>query len=701
MKFILKNGTEISFDEQNGTIDSILWGEKQFICGKVSLFAVKLRDHSGKSVIVDAKDCTFVGADGENAHYSHDKVDITIQFGLSEDRQGLCLRANVKNKTELLVEWVELMSVDLFGKLRDEQGGRGAIVYPFNEGGLVSNMAYRESMPYKYDEPEYPSKSGYSIFPNMICSQFLAYIDENAGLYLGMHDGERTTKHIDFRYDGDCIKLQMRVFANADYGESYAMPFDCVMQTFAGDWQDGCEIYRCWFEENLPVGMRKIKDNPALPQWYHQSPVTLIYPVRGERDTGDMTPNGLYPYTNVLPLAREIADLAESPVMALLMHWEGTAPWAPPYVWPPFGGEEAFQEFLTAMHREDLLVGLYMSGMGYTLHSNVLPEYDCRERYERDGISKIVCTDSDGRKKGLICPSQREGLDLCPACQQTRDIMATEIGKLCQAGVDYVQALDQNHGGSSYFCYSDQHGHVPAPGKWQWQQTGKMLRSVSRGKAVFGCESAASEPLIADLPFSDNRFQLNLYLGTPIPVYSYVYHEYVNNFMGNQVCAMLNKTDNNYPYRLAYSFAAGDMLSVVVTGDGQVQYSWDDWIQPMDKFVDKQIAFGFLATLNKWRQGKAKDFLHLGRMVRPLNLTCEKEHFILDDGSSYYPSAVITSAYTHQGKTVQFVVNYNTHEVKVDFDRPVSGYMDSRWENRFENVESITLPPLSVVMLEL
>lgn len=700
-KFILNNGAQFSVDLQNAVIDSILYNGTQLVCGKASLFAVKLRNHDGSGIIIDGNDCVFDSFDGKTARYVNDKIDVNVHLELSCDNANLLLRADVTNKTDGLVEWVELMSVDVFGKLRDEIGGKGAIVYPFNEGGLVTNMVYRESMPYKYDEPQYPSKSGYSIFPNMICSQFLAYVVQNFGLYLGMHDNERTTKHIDFRYDGDCIKLQMRVFANVNYGENYTMPFDCVMTVFNGGWQSACDIYRNWLEQNLPCGLQKIADNKSLPQWYHNSPVTLIYPVRGERDTGDMTPNGLYPYINVLPLAKKLANVTQSPVMSLLMHWEGTAPWAPPYVWPPFGGEKVFDDFVKAMHDENLLVGLYMSGMGYTLHSNVLPDYDCTQKCVDDGIANIVCTDSDGTAKGIICPQQRKGLDLCPACEQTKQIMSTEIAKLCNAGVDYVQALDQNHGGNSYFCYSDKHGHVPAPGKWQWQHTAEMLQRAKHDNVLFGCESAAAEPLIANLPFSDNRFQLNLYVGTPIPVYSYLYHEYVNNFMGNQVCAMLNKTDNNYPYRLAYSFVAGDMLSIVVTGNGDVQYSWDDWIQPRDKFVDKDIAFGFLSTLCKWRQGGARDFLHLGRMVQPLKLHCEKESFILDDGSAYHPDQVLTSAYTFNGKTVQFVVNYNTHDADVTFDVPVSGYTDCQLTQKTDFGTSLTIPPLSVVMLEL
>lgn len=700
-KFQLKNQSLLCVNMSAGCFDDVIVRGKKINCGKVGLFAVKLRRHDGSGVIVSVDDCVFKGFDGKTANYFNDNVDIAVHFCVSSDGDALLLRADVSNKTDLLVEWVELMSVCVGGKLRDEQGGSGAIVYPFNEGGLVTNMAFRESMPYRYDEPRYPSKSGYSIFPNMICSQFLAYVSQNCGLYLGMHDVERTTKHIDFRYCNGNIKLQMRTFCNVDYGQDYSMPFDCVIQPFVGDWQDACEIYRDWFENNLPTGLTKIVANKDLPDWYHKSPVTVIYPVRGRKDTGDMTPNGMYPYVNGLSFLQETATSTNSPVMALLMHWEGTAPWAPPYVWQPFGGEKKFGDFLQQAHDKHMLVGLYMSGMGYTLKSNVLPDYDRTTDFERDNIADIVCTDSNDDKRSIICPQQRIGYDLCPACDKSKQIMSDEIGKLCKFGVDYVQALDQNHGGVSYFCFSDKHGHVPAPGKWQAEETCKMLDRVHTYGALLGCESAASEPMIAHLPYSDSRFQLNLYVGTPIPVYSYIYHEYVNNFMGNQVCAMLNKVEESYTYRLAYSFTVGDMLSLVTLGDGKVEYSWDDWIAPRDKTVDKQVAFGFIRTLNGWRQGATGKYLHLGRMVKPVAVGCGKQHFSLDDGSAYTPAEVLTTAYKLGKTTLQFVVNYNRYEVTVKLPQTLGGYLDNNLTEQFDPTDTMTIAPLSVVALKL
>ena len=700
-KFQLKNQSWLCVNMSEGCFDDVIVRGKRINYGKVGLFAVKLRDRDGSGEVLTASDCRFVDFDGTTATYTNNKADIAVHFVKSCDDNALLLRMDVANKTDLLVEWVELMSVCVGGKLRDEQGGTGVIVYPFNEGGLVTNMAYRESMPYRYDEPQYPSKSGYSVFPNMICSQFLAYVSKNCGLYLGMHDAERTTKHIDFRYCDGNIKLQLRTFCNVDYGQSYAMPFDCVMQPFTGDWQDACEVYRKWFEQNLPEGLVKIVDNKSLPDWYGKSPVTVIYPVRGRRDTGDMTPNGMYPYANGLPFLQEVATATDSPIIALLMHWEGTAPWAPPYVYPPFGGVKQFADFLHQAHDKHMLVGLYMSGLGYTLKSNVLPDYDRTADYDRDRIADIVCADSDGSKRGIICPQQRVGYDLCPACEQTKQIMSDEITGLCDMGVDYVQALDQNHGGVSYFCYSDKHGHVPAPGKWQAEETCKMLDRVRTNGALMGCESAASEPMIAHLPYSDSRFQLNLYVGTPIPVYSYIYHEYVNNFMGNQVCAMLNKVEESYTYRLAYSFTAGDMLSLVTLGDGKVEYSWDDWIAPQDKTVDKQVAYDFIRTLNGWRQGAARKYLHLGRMVKPVAVDCGKQHFSLDDGSAYTPDEVLTTAYTSGGRTLQFVVNYNRYEVTVKLPQTLGGYLDNNLTEQFAPTDTMTIAPLSVVALKI
>ena len=71
--------------------------------------------------------------------------------------------ANIRNKTQDLLEWIELMSFSVAEKLKDEKGGKGEIVYPYNEGCRVTNMAYRESMPFRYREPDYPSKNTFSI----------------------------------------------------------------------------------------------------------------------------------------------------------------------------------------------------------------------------------------------------------------------------------------------------------------------------------------------------------------------------------------------------------------------------------------------------------------------------------------------------------------------------------------------------------
>lgn len=694
--FLLKDRNQIIIDFDKGTIQAIIFANENIIRGETPFFSVKLRDGIGKTRIITAFDCVFQSFDGKCARYSHKDVEICVFITQKDD--GLLWRLNVRNKTADLLEWVELASFGVADKLQDEEDGVGAIVYPYNEGALVTDMNKRMSSPFTYIEPEYPSLGKYSIFPNMISSQFLSYIANKHGVYLGLHDKERTTKHIDFRYGHGCIKLQMRTYCNVNYAEDYVMSFDCDMTLFEGDYFDACALYRQWFENYLPEGVKKTVEANDLPSWYGESPIVVAYPIRGKFDTDEMKPNGLYPYKNALPFLREIAEKTESRVMSLLMHWEGTAPWAPPYVWPPYGGENEFSEYLQEAHSSGILVGLYCSGMGWTQRSNLVPDYSMEMMFAEEGLADIMCSDTDGSLHSKICKEQRFGYDVCPACERSKAMFVKEFNRLVKSGVDYVQALDQNHGGGSYFCYSKKHNHIPAPGKWQAEETVAMLSRIDNGRVLLGCESAAAEPFLANLKFSDNRFNLNYYIGIPIPIYSFIYHEYVNNFMGNQICMMLSKEEYNYSFRCAYSFIAGDMLTAVIDDKGQIAYCWGS--ECFKAHTEKTSALKVLRNLNSWRQNGGKKFLHTGRMVKPLPVACGEKSFILENGSRLQVPEVLTAAYEFEGERAQFIANYNLTPVTIKLPQKVTVYMDSLLESCLKDVDVLEIPALSAVMIQ-
>lgn len=692
----LNNSKIVIIDLENAFVEKITANEKDLAVGNNSFYAVKLRNKKGESRIISGSETKFISYENNVAHYSHDEIETYITIRQEED--SLVWRIDVENKTDDLLEWTEVMSVGVFDKLADEENGKGAIVYPYNEGALVTDMNKRNTNPFPYIEPEYPSLGKYSIFPNMISSQFLAYVDDGYGIYLGMHDEERATKHIDFRTVDDTIKLQMRVYCGIDYGEDYKMSFDSVMKIFDGDWHDACEIYRQWFYKHLPDNLKKIEDSSELPKWYEESPIVITYPVRGEYDTDEMNPNCFYPYKNAMPYLKEYAKETESKIMTLLMHWEGTAPWAPPYVWPPYGGEYEFKKFVEEVHNEDMLIGLYGSGMGWTQQSNLIDTYNCEGQFEKEELNKIVCTNSDGSIKSEICKEQRHGYDLCPACDKTKEMLTTEWAKVLDSGVDYIQAFDQNHGGCGYFCYSSEHGHTPEPGKWQAEETLEVMKGIGRDGVLIGCESAAAEPFISQAKFSDNRYELNYYIGLPIPMYSYVYHEFVNNFMGNQICMMLSKEEYNYTYRLAYSFIAGDMLTVVMIDNGEISYCWGN--DCFKDHVNKQDAVKLLKNLNGWRRKGGKNYLHLGKMVKPLKISCGNNSFIGEDNRKIIVDNVLTAAYEHKNTKMQFAVNYNTEPKTVTVESPVTLYRDIEMTEVEENVTTFEIPALSAVALK-
>ena len=674
-KFEIKNNHySFVYDPNCGRITSFRSTQGELLSDRqADVFCIAFRTPEGEAVKVATSDCKLDGIMTLPDHYvliyECEEPSVKVTFYIHSDDTPL-LKFGLHLECDLQLEWVEFPCVTVPDTFADH-GGNSKILWPYNEGAIITDITGRENSPFPYREPQYPSFGSDAMCPGMLSTPMMAVMSDNGGLYLGAHDTNQNTKSVDFYRTEDGVRLQMRVYPGIT-GGIYESTYDTVLGVFDGDWQDAAEIYRNWFEQNQPSSLKEIGENPVLPDWYGESPVVVTYCVRGHHDTDIMDPSKLFPYANGLPIIRDLSEKLDSKILVILMHWEGTAPWAPPVVWPPYGGKEALEEYINALHAEGHLLGVYCSGLGWTKQSKLV-DYNGDAQYNRQNLEEIMCADPSGKVQlSAICPAQRTGYDLCPSQQKTKDMITHEVQQMAASGIDYIQLMDQNHGGTPYFCYSKQHGHPPVPGTWASHELIDMMQnikaSIDNKQLLFGCESAAAEVFIPEMLLSDNRFELNFLIGHPVPLYSYLYHPYLNNFMGNQVCgegAMKEcVTKENLWYRQAYSFAAGDFLTLVINDEGKVQWAWGQRDFSPEYMPDHDATVDFVGKLNAWRKGDAAKYLHTGKMVKPLDISTDRTFELSTFSGIKTIPPVITACYeAKDGSKGQFVVNFTQEPV--------------------------------------
>ena len=662
--------SSISVDFSGGYIASIKLFDNEIIGGKTPLFTLGMRDDEGRLSIItsyEAENCNVTtDTNRAEAVYSGFAEDVKVYITLCGDNCLAEWNVRVENNTDKLVEWIKVP--DICVKPLKQNGGEGSILCTYNEGAICDDIKRRQRSWFGHREQEYPSYGSNWTFPNMVSSQFQCYMIDGYGLYTGIHDKDRAMKGISFFEQDDGVVLQNKLYSGVNFGEDFVCDYPVIFDVFEGPWQNGAEIYRKWFEENLPAGVKKVQENPEIPEWYKDNPLVVTYCVRGMHDTDEMSPNALFPYENALPYIDEIAEKVDSRLLVLLMHWEGTAPWAPPYVWPPYGGEEIFNSFADKLHERQHLLGVYCSGFGWTLKSNLVDDYDDGGRYEKENLSVAMCAAPDGSVPlTKICPSQRSGHDICPASPLGRKILDEAYSPLFESKVDYVQILDQNHGGGQYLCHARNHGHPAAPGKWMTDNMRDLLdgwNKMGKGK-LFGCESASAEPFIGNLMFSDNRFELNWHFGQPLPVYQYIYHEYLRNFQGNQ-CSNPLRVEDTMCARIAYSFAAGDCMTIVLLPDGRLMTNWSN--HDFTKLPDKEKTLEFVRKLTKFYKEKASEFLYDGRMIAPVSFDVDTVTYHLhyyENRESHLPM-IYSTAWEKNGRRVQIFVNHTDSDITLD-----------------------------------
>ena len=691
---VLKNEIfSISLNETKTGVASIEYaGQNLLASGNAGqpLFNLRFRDRNegGRIVEFDATKASVIHSGLKKNEWvieysGFEGVDLSARvcIRLGKGERLSAWHIEVDNGTPYYLDHIDFPNLAVRNDLT-ATGGSGRIFWPFQEGCLVEDVRIREQSWLRYRPVEYPLNGGGGQYPNCTQMQFMAYYNDGGGLYLATHDARSHPKGFDFyRVNDDAIKLDLRLFAGGAVNGIFSLPYSVMVGVFDGDWHDAADIYRDWVENAEMPLPPKIAANDELPDWFFSSPVMLSYPVRGTRDLGDMTPNKLFPYLNAIPHIERYAEAFGSRIMVLLMHWEGSAPWAPPYVWPPYGGEKLYNDFVSALHEKGNLVGLYASGTGYTLRSNTDSSYNMMDEYERKGLARVMKVAPDGtlatNGKCSGEHGQRIGYDMCPTNNFVKKVVAEEITKILSSQTDYVQYFDQNDGGGAFHCYGTEHGHSYGPGLWLTEDmaaiydTCRTIIRRSGTKLLIGTESAAAEPFIQYLLLNDLRSHNCLSSGRPVPAYAYVYHEYVNNFMGVQhtVRDFIENAAATYPQRIAYSFCAGDLMTISIRDDGEMVGGWNvPWTEPGP---DRQQMIRLINNLSGWRQGVAKDYLISGRMLKPLPLEgVYKVPMIAKSTGGEIPfESVLTSNWLLQdGHKAQISVNYLTEKQTVTVD---------------------------------
>ena len=626
------------------------------------LFSIRMRDFVGNPYQYTTADFSDAALDmqSDKAVISYSGCAMlpgtTVEVAVSRNNSGDIIWniAITPGRDYFRVEWVDFPRV----KLVKDSSCRFLI--PCAEGVLIENLEERqEKAAFKCNLVEYAYNGVDSLYPGAAAAQFEAIYDDNFGLYIGCHDDKDFPKVVDFMPDNGRGRIVLQHFTEGCGKLSY----NVVMTSFAGNWQDAADIYRNWME-SAGVMPEKLAEN--LPEVLADSPVVIAYPVKGfGSDAGGLIPNEYYPYMNGLPVMERYSNLWNNKVMALLMHWEGTAPWAPPFIWPPSGGEELLKEYIDAMHEKGNTVGLYSSGIAWTQKSMIDPDYSLEERFIAENVADEICIGPRGEAWSSVCNSplgQRIGYDLCPSRDYTANVVCKEISSAANLGVDYLQYFDQNQGCVSPLCYSKKHDHPDLPGAWQTRAMQNLLDKAqkSAGKTIVGCENAAAQPYVKVCKLNDLRNHLAWGAGgVPVTLYSYLYHEYTSGFSGNGVWLHgsidLDKTPYFPVWNLAWNFVSGNLLSVVLKNKGEIHWNWCRlWEVPAP---EQEPLLKLIGNLSKWRRTEMKKYLVCGRMVKVPEVISSSR--VINTYKQTPPQVpdVLASAWQDDGKTAVILAN--------------------------------------------
>ncbi len=468
--------------------------------------------------------------------------------------------------------------------------------------------------------------------------QFNAWYAGGGGLYLGTHDGDANLKGFLFsprtRPDAPpTMQYEVQLYP-ADAGVAntgFRMDYPAVVGTFQGDWYDACQIYRQWALDQkwCRLGQTWQRDDIA-PQikrgaYWAICNLDIAAPEDGKlmRKLARTLPQEevlrrarSIEVESSMAMIREHRDYFDFPTILWSNTWyEGGGDMSPPRYLPM----KRMGEFLETLHRElpDTTFSAYIAPKRYSVQ---VAEYDNTVRasleHTPDGEPYIT--------PPMPTESNDQHVFPCWGTDFWQDYWGQKSAQRARLGLDgfHVDEL----GSSTSFarqCFNPSHGHPVGGGTLYADTRRRMVTTMRDSARAVNPEFAIHHEVLSEIyiDVADLAEVCTSPTNNNIPMYEAVYHDY-NLIMGRRIFKWCDR--NLWPKRLPDDpdYEPGDKgMEEFVAAFGQT-FIWGNepgWTRvDIVSYAPKVAAF-----IKRFMQARyrAMDYLHFGRMMRPLTVT--------------------------------------------------------------------------------
>lgn len=505
-------------------------------------------------------------------------------------------------------------------------GLRGSVLIPHYAGRLLRNPAPEALGP---DAPEAwrfsPENGDSSHYPGGVFAQFLAFLTGRAGLYLACEDPHANVKLIKALHCEPGIRLGLAHVGDWPVRGERTLEYEVVLRSFTGDWHAAADLYAAWTRRQVwSVPLHRRADVPA---WLLDSPAYITVRLQGELDIGPVFPvKPFLPYEKAIPLLDRLARRLDTPLAAVLMSWERGGPWVYPDCFPPVGGDASVKRFVALARRRGWRVGSFCNGTRWVT-GHLWNGYDGRAYYRQQRGSAGVCrTPGGGEWSEAWDRSWRPSYACCLGAAPTRRIASEFVERLIGWGMESIQFFDQNMGAATFPCFASGHGHPPVPGKWMAARMREVMASFQRAArragedaVIHSTEAPCNETCLPMFQQCDVRVIPPGHTSNYdfMPLYHYLYHECITMQGGMG----MGPEPHHLPTRNACNAVLGEIPGAVMIGDGTLLNkdtgNWASW-EPRVGSDDQAVAV--MRSALALRRGPGRDFLTLGRMLRPADV---------------------------------------------------------------------------------